>query len=221
VTARPERNARGRVAGPPSPGAVLVGVCVFLAACTSSPALPKARLLRPGPQTLPLNTVSGELVIAELDRATATVRALSWAALQRYYEAKRDLVNPFADLPAEAPRPTAFLLHLGNDSPDPLSFDPTTARLADQEGRRLATLDYPALHAFLAETERGTERLQAVQRTVLTATVVVPPGGQRQGLLLFPELPAGARAVLVDLGSLYRGSAPQFVVFQFLVVEEP
>jgi len=221
VTDRPEHDARGRVARPPSPGAALVGVCVLLAACATSPAPSKVRLLRPGPQSLPANTVTGELIIAQLEGATVSIRALSWEALQRFYGGQRDLANPFADLPAGAPRPTAFLLDLRNDSPDPLSFDPTAARLVDQEGRRQGALDYPALYASLAGLEGGTARLRAVQRTVLTSTVVVPPGGERQGLLLFPELAAGARAVLVDLASLYRGSAPQLLVFQFLVVEEP
>ena len=221
MTDRRESDARGRVARPPSPGAVWVGACILLAACATTPAPPKARLLRPGPQNLPVNTVTGEIIIAQLERATVSIRALSRDALGRYYGGQRDLVNPFADLPAGAPRPTAFLLHLRNDSPDPLSFDPTAARLADQEGRRQVPLDYPALYAFLVGAERGAERLRAVQRTVLTATVAVPPGGERQGLLLFPELPVGARAVLLDLASLYRGSAPQLVVFQFLVVEEP
>ncbi len=221
MTHKPESDARGRVARPPSPGAVLVGICILLAACATRPAPPKTRLLRPGPQSVPVNTVTGELIIAQLERATVSIRALSWDALGRYYGGQRDLVNPFADLPTGAPRPAAFLVHLRNDSPDPFSFDPTAARLADQEGRRQGPLDYPALYAFLAGAERGAGRLRAVQRTVLTATVVVPPGGERQGLLLFPELPAEARAVLVDLASVYRGSAPQLVVFQFLVVEEP
>ena len=221
MTHEPESDARGRVARPPSPGAVLVGICILLAACATRPAPPKARLLRPGPQSLPVNTVTGELIIAQLERATVSIRALSWDALGRYYGGRRDLVNPFADLPAGAPRPAAFLLHLRNDSSDPLSFDPTAARLADQEGRRQGPLDYPALYAFLAGLEGGAGRLRAVQRTVLTATVTVSPGGERQGLLLFSELPAEARAVLVDLASVYRGSAPQLVVFQFLVVEEP
>lgn len=221
MTDRLDRDIRGRVARPPSPGAVLVGLSLLLAACATSPALPKARLLRPAPQSVPANTVTGEQIIAQLERATVSIRALPWDALQRYYEGQRDRVNPFADLPADAPHPTAFLLDLRNDSPDPLSFDPSAARLADQEGRRLVPLDYPGLYASLAGLERGAERLRAVQRTVLTATVVVPPGGERRGFLLFPELPAGARAVLVDLAGLYRGSAPQLLVFQFVVVDQP
>ena len=221
MTDRLESDARGRVGRLPSPGAVLFGVCVLLTACATTPAPPKARLLRPGPQSLPANTVTGELIIAQLEGATVSIRALSWEALQRFYGGQRDLANPFADLPAGVPRPAAFLLHLRNDSPEPLSFDPTAARLADQEGRRQGPLDYPALYASLAGLEGGTARLRAVQRTVLTSTVVVPPGGERQGLLLFPELAAGARAVLVDLASLYRGSAPQLLVFQFLVTEQP
>lgn len=221
MTDRRDRDVRGRAARPPSPGAVLAGLCVLLAACAASPALPKARLLRPAPQSVPANTVTGELIIAQLERATVSIRALSWEVLQRYYERQRDLVHPFADLPAEAARPTAFLLDLRNDSPEPLSFDPSAARLADQEGRRLVPLDYPGLYEFLSGLERGAERLRAIQRTVLTATVVVPPGAERRGLLLFPELPAGARAVLVDLAGLYRGSAPQLLVFQFVVVEKP
>ena len=214
-------DARGRVVRPLSPGAVLVGVCVLLVACATTADRPKARLLHPAPQSLPINTVTGDLIIAQLERATVSLRALPWEGLQRFYAAQRDLVNPFADLPAGSPRPTVFLLHLRNDSSDTLSFDPTAATLADQEGRRRAPLDYPALYATLAGLERGAERLRAVQRTALTATVIVPPGGERRGLLLFPELPADARAVLVDLASLYRGSAPQLLVFQFLVTEQP
>ncbi|MGH7408440.1 MAG: hypothetical protein ACREKF_10620, partial [Candidatus Methylomirabilales bacterium] len=70
MTHKPESDPRGRAARLPSPGAVLVGICVLLAACATTPAPPKARLLRPGPQSLPVNTVTGELIIAQLERAT-------------------------------------------------------------------------------------------------------------------------------------------------------
>ena len=220
MTGRPTRDVRGRAGRPPSPGAALLGACLLLAACAGTPGAPKARLLRPGPQSLPSNTVTGDFIIAQLEQATVSIRALPREGLDRYYQSQRDVIHPFADLPAGAPQPTAFLLHLRNDSPDPLSFDPTAARLVDQEGRRLIPLDYAALYAFLAGIGQGGERLRAVQRTVLTATIAVPSGGERWGLLLFPELSAGARAVLVDLAGLYRGSAEQLLVFQFVVVEE-
>lgn len=220
MTGRPAGDVRGRAGRPPSPAVFLLGGCLLLAACAGTAAAPKARLLRPGAQSLPANTVTGDFIIAQLDRATVSIRALSWEGLEGYYQSQRGLTHPFADLPAGAPRPTAFLLHLRNDSPDPLSFDPTAARLVDQEGRRLASLDYPALYVFLAGIDQGAERLRAVQRTVLTGAVVVPSGGERWGLLLFPELSAGARALLLDLAGLYRGSAEQLLVFQFVVVEE-
>lgn len=222
MTDQRARDARERVVRPPSPGLLfLVGLSVLLAACATTADRPKGRFLSPAPQSLPSNTVTGDLIIAQLERATVSLRALSWEALQRFYGAQRDLVNPFADLPAGKPRPTAFVLHLRNDSSDALSFDPTAATLADQEGRRQPPLDYPALYDTLHSLEGGAERLRAIQRTVLTATVIVSPGGERRGLLLFPELRAEARAVLVDLAGLYRGSAPQLLVFQFLVIDQP
>ena len=57
----------------------------------------------------------------------------------------------------------------------------------------------------LAEAEDAAPRLVSLQATLLSRFVVIPPGGQREGLLLFPSVRPKVVHFLLDLSSFFVG----------------
>lgn len=60
--------------------------------------------------------------------------------------------------------------------------------------------------------------LQAAQKGVLTGYLVIPADGSREGLLVFPAFPKDAKAIFLQFTSLYVGSTPFPLIFEFEVV---
>lgn len=190
-----------------------------LAACASGPT--GEAMLRPGPQRLPTMQAQGDLVIATLQGAAMTVQPLSQEGLDTYYSRRPSLVNPFKTLPKPASRPLAFIVRIQNLGRDRINFDPSQAMLVDQRDHRTAALPYDELHGVFSQGDTPDRALQALQETVLTSYVVVPPKLDREGLLLFPPLEQSVKAVILEIGSFYIGSAEQLLLFEFEVRRAP
>lgn len=178
-------------------------------------------MLRPGPQRLPTLLAQGDLVIATLQGATMTVQPLSREGLDAYYSRRPALVNPFKTLPKDANRPLAFIVRIQNLGRDRINFDPNQALLVDQQNHRAVALSYDELYGMLSQGNEPAKALQALEETVLTNYVVVPPKIDREGLLLFPPLEPGAKAIILEIGSFYIGSAEQLLLFEFEVLRPP
>ena len=187
-----------------------------LAACASGPS--GEAMLRPGPQRLPTLRAQGDLVIATLQGATMTVQPLSQEGLDAYYSRRPALVNPFKTLQKDASRPLAFIVRIQNLGRDRINFDPSQALLVDQQNHRTTPLSYDELYSTLSQGNEPARALQALEETVLTNYVVVPPKIDREGLLLFPPAEPGAKAIILEIGSFYIGSAEQLLLFEFEVL---
>ncbi|MDE2180948.1 MAG: hypothetical protein KGJ40_08900 [candidate division NC10 bacterium] len=193
----------------------LLLIVVSLTACASVLKGERTLILRPGPQRLPTLRAQGELVIATLGGATVTVEPLTDKELDAYYARRPTLVNPFTLRPKGTTRPLAFILRIQNVGRDRINFDPGQAVLVDQQNRRSAAFSYDELYGLLAEQRNSAKALQAVEETVLTKLLMVPPQLDREGLLLFPPLDPEAKAVILEVGSFYIGSAEQLLLFEF------
>ena len=178
-------------------------------------------MLRPGPQRLPTLRAQGALVIATLAGATITVEPLTEKGLDAYYARRPALVNPFTLRPKETKGPLAFILRIQNVGRDRVNFDPGQALLTDQQDRRLAALSYDELYSLFSEKGEAARALQALEETVLTNFLVVPPKLDREGLLLFPPPDPAAKMVILEVGSLYVGSVEQLLLFEFEVTHAP
>jgi hypothetical protein len=190
-----------------------------LTACAS---VPKGEpVLRPAPQRLPNMRPQGDLVIATLQGAAVTVQPLTPEGLDAYYSRRPSVANPFKMLPSGAKRPLAFIVRIQNLGRDRVNFDPSQALLVDQQDRRSAAFSYDELYSVFSEIDQPARALQALDETILTKFLVIPPKIDRAGLLLFPPPGPEAKAVILDMGSFYIGSVEQLLLFEFEITRAP
>ncbi len=205
--------------GPPARFFSLLIVVTSLAACALSRSGESA--LRPGVQRLPTLRAQGDLIIATLPGATVTVEPLTAKGLEAYYARRTTLLDPFKILPKRTKGLLAFILRIQNVGQDRINFDPSQAVLVDQQDRRLAALSYDELYSLFPEKGESAKVLRAFEETVLTSYIVVPPKLDREGLLLFPSLDPAAKAIILEVGSFYIGSAEQLLLFEFEIRRAP
>lgn len=176
--------------------------------------------VRPSPQRLATHQVVGESIVASLGGAGVMVRWLSAPAVERFYADKPGLVYPWPrDVWKEAP-PTVFLLRVRNQTREEVQFDPTLAALVTQAGRRERPVSYEEMYQRLAGLEDSGPRLLSLQASLFSRFVVIPPGGQREGLLVFATLDADARHLLLELASFFVGGRNTPGLFEFQVVRQ-
>ncbi|HSD50834.1 MAG TPA: hypothetical protein VLG48_05445, partial [Candidatus Methylomirabilis sp.] len=198
---------------------VFVGV-LSLAGCASSP---KGELvsLRPGPSRQPTQQVVGESIIASLGGVAVTVRWLPAPALERFYAGKPGLVNPFPkEMWKEAP-PTIFLVQIRNQTSEEVQFDPTFTFLVDQGGWRGLPLTYDEMYLGMSEGERSGPAMQSFQATLFSRFVVVSPGGQREGLLVYSVVGPDAKLLRLEFTSFFIGGKSTPGLFEFQVLRQP
>ena len=151
-----------------------------------------------------------------------TAQPLSRNGLEAYYSRRPALVNPFKTLAVPvAIRPLAFLVRIQNLGRERINFDPSQALLVDQENRRAAALPYDELYTMFSEGNEPARALQAVEETILTNYMVIPPKIDREGLLLFPPPHLEAKTLILEIGSFHIGSVEQILLFEFEVRRAP
>jgi hypothetical protein len=158
----------------------------------------------------------GESIVVGLGGVDVTVQWLPRADVDRFYAERPGLVNPFPDeVWAEAP-PTVFALRIRNSSGEPLQFDPAMSLLSSDSGRHLQPLLYDDMYERLIELKDSARRLQSLQATLLDRLLVLAPGGQREGLLVFLPFDPRAKRLTLELTSFYVTGkiSPVFFAFQ-------
>jgi hypothetical protein len=195
-------------------------IVASMTACASGPKSGE-QTLRPGPQRLPSLRAQGDLVIATLAGATVTVEPLTEKALDAYYARRPSLLNPLKIVPKQTKGLLAFMLRIQNVGGDRITFDPGQAALVDQQSRRSAALSYDELYTLFSEQGKSALALRTLEETMLTKFLVIPPKLEREGLLLFPPPDPGAKAVILEVGSFYIGSAEQLLQFEFEIRRAP
>jgi hypothetical protein len=198
-------------------GVVALGVCGGLVGCATTEPPNGPAILRPASQQAPINQVVGEAIVASLGGAAVTVRWMNAAAVGAYYAGRPGLVAPWPrELWEEAP-PTIFLARIRNQTREEVQFDPAIVVLVAQDGQRDRTIPYEEMYMRLAETDGAAPRLMSLQATLLSRFVVIQPGGEREGLLLFPSLKPEAVHLLLDLPSFFVGGRAFPGRFEFQV----
>jgi len=194
------------------------GAALILASCA---AAPKGDLLiRPSPQRLPTHQIVGDSIIASLGGAAVTVRWLAAPGVERYFAGKPGLVSPWpAEVWRETP-PTVFLVRLRNQTPEEIQFDPTLAALVSQDGLRGRPVSYEEFYQQLEGLENAGARLLSLQATLFSRFVVIAPGGQREGLLVFPSLGPEVKHLLVEFASFFVGGRNAPGLFEFQVLRQ-
>lgn len=195
--------------------ALALGALVLLAACATPPRSTDLAL-RPSSQQPPTHQVVGERIVAALGGADMTVGWLPREGVERFYAGRQGLVNPFTDdVWTEAP-PTVFALRVRNTLPEPIQLDPAISLLSTDGGRRLHPMLYDEIYEGLVDLQDSARRLQSLQATLLDRLMVIPPGGQREGIIVFRPFDPRAKQLTLELTSLYVAGKliPTFFTFQ-------
>ncbi len=209
------RTRTGRERGQYARALVLVST-LLVAGCATQPKGEVA--IRPSVQRQATHQVVGDAVIASLGGVAVTVRWLSAAGVQEFYNSKPGLVYPWPqEVWKEAP-PIVFFLRFRNQTADEVQFDPVLAALVAPDGRRQRPIPYEEMYLRMGGAEVSGPRLRTLQATLFSRFVVIPPGGDREGLLVFPTLDSDSRHLLLELSSVFVGgrSIPGFFEFQVL-----
>ncbi len=178
-------------------------------------------MLRPAPQQATRSQVVGEAIVASLGGVMATVRWLDRPSVEAYYAARPGLVLPWSPGEWKENPPTLFLLRLQNQTREEVQFDPALVSLIAQSGKRDLPLPYEDMYMRLAETENSGPRLQSLQATLFSRFVVLRPGAQRDGLLLFRNLEPDVKFVSLEIASFFVGGRSNPGRFDFQVIREP
>jgi len=210
-----EQRKRGHVARAFFFAEVLL---LLLAGCASAPKGELAIL--PSPQRQATHQVVGESIVASLGGAAVMVRWLAPTGVEQYFESKPGLVYPWPREVWKLAPPTVFFLRIRNQTPEDVQFDPTLAALVTQDGRRERPVSYEEMYQHLAGAEGAGARLQSLQATLLSRFVVIAPGGQREGLLVFPALSPEAKHLLLEFASFYIGGRVVPGLFEFQVLRQ-
>ena len=197
--------------------ALVLVVCLLPLGCASTkPTGPP--VLRPNPYQAPAYQAVGDAIVASLGGVSVTLRWLDEGGVRAYYAARPGLILPWPEeLWKEAP-PTVFLLRISNQTREEVLFDPGVVFLVAQGGERQPAIPYEEMYMRLQETEDAQARLLSLQATLLSRFVVISPGGQRDGLLLFAAIGPEAKLLIVDLASFFVGGRVVPGRFEFQVV---
>lgn len=204
-----EHRKRGRIAR-----AFLFGGTLFLAGCAGAPPAGEV-IIQPGPQRQATHQVVGEAIVASLGGVAVTVQWLAASGVEQYFAGRPGLVYPWPEGVWKESPPTVFLLRIRNRTREEVQFDPTPAALVTQDGRRDEAISYEEMYRRLAGSEGSGARLLSLQATLFSRFVVIPPGGQREGLLVFPTLNPKAKHLLLELGSFFVGGRNVPGLFEF------
>lgn len=198
--------------------AFVFGTTLLLAGCASSPK--GEVVIRPSPPTQPTHQVVGDAIIASVGGAAVTVQWLPAPGIEQYFAGKPGLVNPLPREDWQDTPPTIFLVRVRNQTPEAVQFDPTLVSLVTQRGRRERPMSYEEMYMRLSELEGTGARLRSLEATLLSRFVVLQPGGQREGLLVFPALDPDAKHLSLEFASLFIGGRAVPSLFEFQVLRE-
>ncbi len=174
--------------------------------------------IRPGAQQQPNLQVVGETIVASLAGATVTVRWLDASAVERYYADRPGLVYPWTRDYWKQNSPAVFHVRVRNQTREEIQFDPGLAALVTQTGQRERSISYEDMYMHLSEEEGSGPRMLSLQATLLSRFVVLAPGGQREGILVFPSLDPQAKHLLLEFSSFYVGGRNNPGLFEFQVL---
>jgi hypothetical protein len=113
------------------------------------------------------------------------------------------------------------LVRVRNQTHEEAQFDPAMTVLVAQDGNRDRPIPYEEMYMRLADTENAGPRLVSLQATLLSRFLVIQPGGQREGLLLFPTIKPEAKHLLLELTSFFVGGRATPGRFEFQVLRQP
>lgn len=179
--------------------------------------------IRPVPNQPPTHQVVGDVVFASLGGAALTVGWMGESAIEQYFADRPGLVYPWPKGLWKTAPPTVFLIRVRNPTRQEVQFDPAAAQLISEKGWRSPAVRFEELYMLLQEVEGEDQesRLRSLQNTMLSRFVVLPPGGQREGLLIFQSVDPASKSTTLDLSTFFVGGKNVPGLFQFQILSSP
>jgi hypothetical protein len=209
-----EHRQRGHVAR-----ASFFAVLLLLAGCATPPKGDEMSIL-PSPQRQPTHQVVGDAIVASLGGVAVRVQWLPASGVEQYFAGKPGLVYPWPKEVWKLAPPTVFFVRIRNQTPEEVQFDPTSSALVTQGGRREPPVSYEEMYQRLEEAEGSEARLQSLQATLLSRFLVISPGGEREGLLVFPTVGSDTKHLLLEFSSFFVGGRNVAGLFEFQVLRQ-
>jgi hypothetical protein len=203
--------------------AVVFWAALVLVGCatTDESTEPRKAALRPVVQgQSPSSQIVGEAIVASLGGVAVTVRWLGEGAVGQYYAGRPGLEYPWPPKTWEENPPTIFFLRVQNRTAEEVQFDPAMTVLVAQDGKRDLPIPYEEMYLRLSGTDDAAPRIASLQATMLSRFIVLRPGGQREGLLLFPTIRPEAKHLLLEFPSFFVGGRATPSHFEFQVIRQ-
>ncbi len=187
-----------------------------MAGCATAPK--GEGTVRPSVQRQATHQVVGDAIVASLGGVAVAVQWLAAPGVDQFYAARPGLVYPWPrEVWKESP-PNVFFLRLRNQTAEEVQFDPMLASLVAQDGRRERPIPYEEMYSRMGGADDSGPRLRTLQATLFSRFVVILPGGEREGLLVFPSLDPETKHLLLEFSSFFVGgrNVPGFFEFQVI-----
>lgn len=108
-----------------------------------------------------------------------------------------------------------FSVSIANGSKRSVTFNPAMAVLVSDMDLRATPRDYPDFFSVLADHPQSEQRLAQVKKAIYDIPVTVPPGGRKEGLLVFIVEMTEDRTLALSLPDVYIGHAAHAFSFAF------
>ncbi|MEK6657768.1 MAG: hypothetical protein AABY58_10055 [Nitrospirota bacterium] len=187
----------------------------------SSCATPKSidsLLILPTPIQNPKYTVSGNTIIYEDKNISIVVKHLNPLMLNNYYQ-ERNLINPFADFPADK-KFTIFAVRFLNNSKDKITYNPMMSAIFEGNEKPIRPIDVTDFYMLLSEDPNVEARMKMIKKTAYDVQFVLQNGEKKDALLIFPAIDLSTKVVILMLKDVYFGFKWANIPFAFDVTEK-
>lgn len=183
----------------------------ILSACATAPAGPISFKPAPGPTY----GIEGETAFKIVENARVEVRHISPESLGPVLKRLTGSpANPFEGLLVKKTF-AFFSVSIANGSKRSVTFNPAMVVLVSDFGLRATPRDYPDFFSVLTDHPESEQRLAQVKKAIYDVPVTVPPGGRKEGLLVFIVEMTDDRTLALSLPDVYIGHAAHAFSFAF------
>lgn len=178
-------------------------IFVFLACAATPKSLDQVSITpTPLPDSKKYKVLS-DTVVFEDNNVFISVRHLSPALLNRYYQ-ERNLPNPFINFP-QGKEFTIFAVKFINNSKDRITYNPMMSAMFEGNEKPIRPIDVTDFYFMLSSEPDGEMRMQIIKKTAYDIQFILKTGEEKNALLIFPAIDLSTKAVILIMRDIYFG----------------
>lgn len=190
---------------------------LIFSSCAATPKF-ESLLILPAPIQNQKYTISGNTIIYEDKNISIVVKHLNPLMLNNYYM-ERNLINPFADFPADK-KFTVFAVRFLNNSKDKITYNPMMSAIYEGNEKPIRPIDVTDFYLLLSEDQNIEARMRMIKKTAYDVQFVLQSGEKKDALLIFPAIDPSTKVVTLMLKDVYFGFKWTNIPFAFDVTEK-